>query len=418
MKVPMPSVPGACGLRRASQSPALTALLFLMMAVLLSAPAGASTQVPQGGTVSVAPTGHDEPAGTGISWDVVLSGAVVANSAKPGGWLATYGSAADKVTITAPLAAKTASNYEARIAYNGGSAYYSVTFNVVVGLKGFHLLPTSVVGGGATTGTVTLTSPAPAGGTTVTVTSSNKSVKASATVTVPKGASVGTFPVTSVPVSANLSASLGISCAGESLSAPLKVYAKPVLAFKKPVAYSVPGSAWLVAADVDGDGHPDVVVAGDNQIGVLYGKGDGTLVPYQSFYTWSGGINSAAVADLNGDGKQDVIATAGGGWVLIFMNQGKRQFAAPIALNIANAWGVAVGDFTGDAKPDLAVQCAPPGNNGNSVEIWLNQGSGKFVKASTISVMKNSATRLNSQITGTEPGKMTHWEPLQVVFEP
>jgi hypothetical protein len=34
------------------------------------------------------------------------------------------------------------------------------------------------------------------------------------------------------------------------------------------------------------------------------------------------------------------------------------------------------------------------------------------------SVMKNSATRLNSQITGTEPGKMTHWEPLQVVFEP
>jgi probable HAF family extracellular repeat protein len=37
---------------------------------------------------------------------------------------------------------------------------------------------------------------------------------------------------------------------------------------------------------------------------------------------------------------------------------------------------------------------------------------------STRSVMKNSATRLNSQITGTEPGKMTHWEPLQVVFEP
>jgi hypothetical protein len=36
----------------------------------------------------------------------------------------------------------------------------------------------------------------------------------------------------------------------------------------------------------------------------------------------------------------------------------------------------------------------------------------------TRSVMKNSATRLNSQITGTEPGKMTHWEPLQVVFEP
>jgi uncharacterized protein YfaS (alpha-2-macroglobulin family) len=41
----------------------------------------------------------------------------------------------------------------------------------------------------------------------------------------------------------------------------------------------------------------------------------------------------------------------------------------------------------------------------------------KYVRTSK-SVMKNSATRLNSQITGTEPGKMTHWEPLQVVFEP
>ncbi len=51
---------------------------------------------------------------------------------------------------------------------------------------------------------------------------------------------------------------------------------------------------------------------------------------------------------------------------------------------------------------------------------WMPDSSGfiSSINPYSRSVMKNSATRLNSQITGTEPGKMTHWEPLQVVFEP
>jgi hypothetical protein len=321
-----------------------------------------------------------------VTWDVILGGTVVGSSAKSAGWSASYGSATGKLTITAPLSAKLATSYEARVAYKSGTNY-SITFSVVMGLKGFHLLPTSVVGGGPTTGTITLTSKAPTGGTKVVLTSGSKNVKVPAAVTISAGAAVGTFTVNSVSVSSNFSTTVSVACNGESLSSTLKVYAKAVVAFKKPAVYPVPGADdGIYAADLDGDGHPDVLVGGANQIGVLYNKGDGTLLPYQSVYTWSGGINVQGAADLTGNGRLDIIATAGGGWVLIFMNQGKRQFADPIALNVPDATFVVVADFNRDGKPDLAVESSPPDVYGGSMQIWLNKGNGKFVEASSFSL--------------------------------
>ncbi len=76
--------------------------------------------------------------------------------------------------------------------------------------------------------------------------------------------------------------------------------------------------AWVVAADMNGDGFPDLVAqdAGNNAILIWLGKGDGTFGAVTSYavaptsgatWTWGGGL---VVADFNGDGIPDV-ATVG-----------------------------------------------------------------------------------------------------------
>src|SRR2546426_6824378 len=62
--------------------------------------------------------------------------------------------------------------------------------------------------------------------------------------------------------------------------------------------------ASVAVADVNGDGKPDILVVntGANTFSVLLGTGDGTFGPKTDFST---GIlpHGIAVADLNGDGK-------------------------------------------------------------------------------------------------------------------
>ncbi len=75
-----------------------------------------------------------------------------------------------------------------------------------------------------------------------------------------------------------------------------------------------PDIAWATAADLNGDGYPDLIAqdVANNQIVVWLGKGDGTLasaVPYnvapKSGATWLGG-GGIVVGDFNGDGFPDV----------------------------------------------------------------------------------------------------------------
>jgi Bacterial Ig-like domain (group 3)/FG-GAP-like repeat len=139
-------------------------------------------------------------------------------------------------------------------------------------------------------------------------------------------------------------------------------FAVPVLADTKPYLGS------LAVGDVNGDGSPDLVAtaAGDLSNGVagatyLYlNKGNGTLPAAQ---TLDGGMfpGAAAIADMNHDGKMDIVvsgtATITTGYVEVLINNGGGSFAPaqPAATDDAFPASVAVADLESDGKPDVVL---------------------------------------------------------------
>jgi Bacterial Ig-like domain (group 3)/FG-GAP-like repeat len=154
----------------------------------------------------------------------------------------------------------------------------------------------------------------------------------------------------------------------------------------------------VVIADINGDGHPDLVVdnycqpvqgggcSGPGSVGVLLGLGDGT---FQTAVTYETGVDvntSLAVGDLNGDGHPDVAVIAGQdiGIVSVLLGNGEGTFKlqsgySPVGYEPQS---VAVGDVNGDGHPDLVVasycqDLQGPCSNG-SVEVLLSNGDGTF----------------------------------------
>ena len=104
--------------------------------------------------------------------------------------------------------------------YNGARSA-TLTVNSPA-LSTITLNPTSVTGGGSSTGTATLTGPAPAGGAVITLSSDNAAAAVPANVTVPAGATSRTFTVITDAVSATVSAGISGAYNG-SKSATLTV---------------------------------------------------------------------------------------------------------------------------------------------------------------------------------------------------
>ena len=88
---------------------------------------------------------------------------------------------------------------------------------------------------------------------------------------------------------------------------------------------------------------------------------------------------SVAVGDFNGDGKQDLaVANENSGNVSILLGDGAGSFSTATNFGAGDSpYSVAVGDFNGDGKQDLAVA----NENSGNVSILLGDGAGSFSSA-------------------------------------
>jgi hypothetical protein len=140
----------------------------------------------------------------------------------------------------------------------------------------------------------------------------------------------------------------------------------------------------VVTADLNGDGKPDLVVVNSglnsigqrlNSVGVMLGNGNGTFAPERTFATglapWS-----VAVADVNHDGIPDlIVADSGGNDVSVLLGNGNGTFASHVTFATGrDPLFVTVADVNGDGKPDLIV----PNYVSRTVSVLLGNGNGTF----------------------------------------
>ncbi len=133
-------------------------------------------------------------------------------------------------------------------------------------------------------------------------------------------------------------------------------------------------SGWTVtgAADVDGDGRSDLLLANAASGGMAYWIMNGhEPVRYSPVLAQPAGYSQAAVGDFNGDGKADIVwARASDRSLLLWAGDGVGFAAQPIGVYSAG-WTVAgAGDIDGDGKSDLLLTHAT-----GAFAYWIMNGA-------------------------------------------
>ncbi len=141
------------------------------------------------------------------------------------------------------------------------------------------------------------------------------------------------------------------------------------------------------AADMDGDGDLDLIVASmgevfpnNDRIGSVFlmeNDGQQNFTPHAVLENTSR-VTDARVADLNGDGRLDLVLAQFGydqGEVSWLERTGPWEFRRHVMLELSGAMNVGVADFDGDGKPDVVALLS---QQWEEIYYFQNDGRGNF----------------------------------------
>jgi hypothetical protein len=153
----------------------------------------------------------------------------------------------------------------------------------------------------------------------------------------------------------------------------------------------IPGTAGAVATgSIRGNGKSDVIVGsselGIGRVSVLEDAGNGSFVVLPTAEVDAADL--LHVADLNGDGRADVIAASGStGVVTVLLGQSDGT------LRMTGAWylgatplSFATLDVDGDGSIDLVAQTERASSSKGSLTVMMGNGKGEFVRLASLSL--------------------------------
>lgn len=155
----------------------------------------------------------------------------------------------------------------------------------------------------------------------------------------------------------------------------------------------------FAVGDVDGDGAPDVVAASAPfsvpSVGVFLNLRNGAFGPATTYEAACDATGPIALGDFNGDGWLDVARTCwqGGNEVAVRLNNGDGTLGNETGYAVGSwPWGIAVGRFlTTDGPLDIAAAPSLGSDYGGGITVFPGEGDGQF----------GNALAANSPVTNT-----------------
>lgn len=158
--------------------------------------------------------------------------------------------------------------------------------------------------------------------------------------------------------------------------------------FGAEVSYDGYFGGHLNVSDVNNDGFIDIIGVGNGsgKVAIALGRGDGTFGSARTYDAGMGNISlrSFSLADLNGDGVEDIVnfSSSGNGYSVMLGNaDGSFGVGTSVALvGIDGNSSFAIGDLNNDGKIDLVYSTT---DASGSVVTLFGNGNGTFGSATT-----------------------------------
>ena len=152
-----------------------------------------------------------------------------------------------------------------------------------------------------------------------------------------------------------------------------------------------PHTHGLGLADVNGDRKLDLITANNahNDVSIAYGDGRGAFTRAPTTFAVGPSPYPFALGDVNNDGRPDIIATASATGpqraqqlrssfaLTLLLNDGRGGFRrSDLPTRTGQPWFAAVGDVNGDGKPDVVATH----HDQTKLTVLIGDGAGRFVE--------------------------------------